>query len=146
MAIDANLITGTLEAAGYRLTGPRRTLAELISREPGYFTAADLVAATGSADPAIGRATVFRVLELLSQLGLIERLDLPSGERAYLSCEPSHHHHVICSRCGRAADVADCGLAQVADEMGRRTGYRVAAHRLALFGLCPACQGQGGQP
>jgi len=82
---------------------------------------------------------VFRALDVLVALGAVERIDLPSGEHAYVACEPSHHHHVVCSSCGQTVDIEDAGLGAVVDDVERRTGYRVDRHRLELFGLCPAC-------
>jgi len=128
-----------LGAAGYRLTGPRRAVADLIASRDGHFTAAELLAGAQARRLGIGRATVFRALEVLVELGAIERIDLPSGEHAYVACEPSHHHHVVCSRCGRTSDIEDAGLLAVVDDVERRTGYRIARHRLELFGLCPTC-------
>lgn len=135
-------ITRALEEAGQRLTGPRRAVADLIAARAGHFTAAELVADARERNLGLGRATVFRTLELFTQLGVVERLDLLSGEHAYVPCEPRHHHHVVCSRCGRIADVEDLGLGGAIDEAARLTGYRVDTHRLELFGLCPACQAQ----
>lgn len=128
-----------LERAGARLTEPRRRVLREIARRTGHFTAADLLAGTAVEETAAGRATVFRTLELVTALGLVERLDLPSGEHAYVRCEPTHHHHAICSRCGRSTEVDDCGIAAVAAEVARRTGYRIDRHRLELFGVCPEC-------
>jgi Fur family ferric uptake transcriptional regulator len=131
----------TLEDAGMRLTTPRRQVATLIAARDGHFTAADLVADAQSRHERIGRATIFRSLELLSSLGVIERLDLPNGEHAYISCEPQHHHHhVVCSSCGRSSDFDDADLSAVVESVGARTGYRIDTHRLELFGLCAACQ------
>jgi Fur family ferric uptake transcriptional regulator len=129
-----------LEGAGYRLTEPRRSLAVLIADQDGHFTAADLVDAARHKRLGVGRATVFRTLEVLEDLGAVERLDLPSGEHAYVGCEPAHHHHVVCSGCGRTDEIDDEGLRAVVADVARRTGYRVDDHRLELFGLCPACQ------
>ncbi len=95
----------------------------------------------GSRHLGIGRATVFRTLDVLSEVGAVERIDLPTGEHAYLACEPVHHHHVVCSRCGQSRDIDDAGLRRVVSDVARRTGYRIDDHRLELFGLCPACQG-----
>jgi Fe2+ or Zn2+ uptake regulation protein len=95
-------IVDALDRAGYRMTEPRRSLAALIAEQNGHFTAADLVKAAQATRPAIGRATVFRTLDLLEGIGAVERLDLPNGEHAYVGCEPAHHHHVVCSRCGRS--------------------------------------------
>lgn len=130
-----------LDRAGYRLTGPRRAVAALISRRDGHFTAADLVDDAAARNPGIGRATIFRTLEALEAVGAIERIDLPSGEHAYIACEPAdHHHHVVCASCGRAADVDDTGLAGVVNRIAAESGYRIDVHRLELFGLCPTCQ------
>jgi Fur family ferric uptake transcriptional regulator len=128
-----------LDRAGYRLTEPRRALAALIADQAGHFTAADLVAETRTRRLGVGRATVFRTLEVLEELGAIERLDLPTGEHAYVGCDPVHHHHIVCSRCGRTDEIDDAGLRPVVREVGRQTGFRVDEHRLELFGLCPAC-------
>ncbi len=130
-----------LNRAGYRMTGPRRVVADLIARREGHFTAADLLIDASRQKPGIARATIFRTLDALEGVGAIERLDLPSGEHAYIACEPfSHHHHVVCGRCGRAADVDDEGLLAVVNRIGAESGYRIDAHRLELFGLCPSCQ------
>jgi Fe2+ or Zn2+ uptake regulation protein len=130
-----------LDRAGYRVTGPRRAVAELIAAWSGHFTAADLVDAAAARRLDMSRATIFRTLEVLEAVGAIERLDLPTGDHAYITCEPAaHHHHVVCERCGRANDVDDAGLAAVVERIGRETGYRIGAHRLELFGLCPTCQ------
>jgi Fe2+ or Zn2+ uptake regulation protein len=115
-------------------------VAELIAARNGHFTAADLMADVRAHRLGIGRATVFRALDLLLELGVLERLDLPNGDHAYVGCEPSHHHHVVCGRCGRATDIADAGLTAVVDDIETRTGYRIDRHRLELFGLCPACR------
>lgn len=140
MAASSPIVVA-LENAGYRLTGPRRTLAELISaRDGAAFTAADLVADVRARRLGIGRATIFRAIDLLESVGSVERIDLQNGEHAYVACLPAHHHHVICSRCANATEIGDLGLGSVAREVARRTGYRIDEHRLELFGLCPACQ------
>lgn len=141
--VDATTIVGALGEAGYRLTSPRRTLATLIAGQPGHFTADDLLDQSYRRRLGLGRATIFRSLDVLADLGVIERLDLPSGGHAFVACEPAHHHHVICSSCGRSTGVSDHGLERVAEAIGRETGYRVDTHRLELFGLCGDCQERG---
>jgi Fur family ferric uptake transcriptional regulator len=138
--VDVVPLLAALERSDHRMTAPRRTVAALIADQTGHFAAADLVEAANARDLDVGRATIFRTLDVLLELGLVERIDLPSGEHAYVACEPSHHHHVVCSRCGRSEDIDDAGLRPVVREVARRTGYQVDAHRLELFGLCPDCQ------
>jgi Fur family ferric uptake transcriptional regulator len=138
--VDATAIVGALDEAGYRLTSPRRALASLIAGRSGHFTADDLLADSRRGRLGLGRATVFRALDVLADIGAIERLDLPTGEHAFVTCEPRHHHHVVCSSCGRSTPVADAGLERLAEAIGASTGYRVETHRLELFGLCHGCQ------
>ena len=137
---DASPLLASLEREGYRLTAPRRAVAGLIAAQQAHFSAADLVAEARSRRMGVGRATVFRTLEILSDIGAVERLDLPSGDHAYVACEPLHHHHAVCTRCGRSDDIEDAGLRAIVRTVERRTGYRIEEHRLELFGLCPDCQ------
>lgn len=131
-----------LSQAGLRMTAPRRAVAHLLSEREGQFTAEELLAESQRQGLGIGRATIFRSLELLGRLSLVERVDLPSGEHAYLLCQPEHHHHVICSQCGRAATFGmdDRGLPERLEQVARATGYRIDAHRLEVYGRCPDCQ------
>jgi Fur family ferric uptake transcriptional regulator len=140
--VDAATIVSALEEAGYRRTAPRRALAELVAERRGHFTADGLLAESRRRRLGVTRATVFRSIDVLSDLGLVERLDLPSGEHAFVACEPVHHHHVVCSSCGRSTPVEDTGIERLAEAIGRATGYQVETHRLELFGRCPACRGR----
>jgi Fur family transcriptional regulator, ferric uptake regulator len=138
--VSSDAIVTAFDAAGYRLTEPRRAIARMIGAHRGHFTADDLLAASDRDRLGVGRATVFRSLDILTELGLIERLDLPTGDHTFVACEPTHHHHVVCSSCGRSTDVGDSGIATVLKEVGRRSGYRIESHRVEMFGLCPSCQ------
>ena len=144
-AMDANPspVDAALGRAGYRATAARRAVIDLIAGREGHFTAADLVDDAKSQGRRIGRATIFRTLDVLAGLRAVERIDLPSGDHAYVACDPVHHHHVVCSVCGRSRDIDDAGLRSVVREVARRTGYRVDEHRLELFGQCPDCLTRG---
>ena len=140
--VDTSAFLTALDRSDFRTTEPRRQVARLVADQPGHFSAADLVRTARERQLGIGRATIFRTLDVLAELDLVERIDLPSGEHAYVACEPRHHHHVVCSRCGRTADIDDAGLRSVVREVGRQTGFRIDDHRLELFGLCPECRPQ----
>ena len=97
-----NHLVKALDRAGHRLTEPRRAVAGLVAGRDGHFTAAEIVADARRRRMDIGRATVFRTLDLFASLSLVERIDLPGGEHAYVACDPVHHHHAICTGCGRS--------------------------------------------
>ena len=142
-AVDASgsELIAALEGAGHRMTATRRAVAELIASRDGAFETADLVADSRRRHLGVARATIFRTLELLTSLGAVERLDLPSGEHSYVRCETTrHHHHLVCTRCQRSVDLEDLGMSAIVDNVERSTGYRVDRHRVELFGLCPSCR------
>jgi len=123
--VSVTPLLAALDRSDFRVTEPRRAVAQLVADQPGHFSAADLVTAAEARRLSIGRATIFRTLDVLADLDLVERIDLPS----------------VCSRCGRSHDIDDAGLRAVVRDVARRTGYRIDEHRLELFGLCPECQG-----
>jgi len=136
-----NALISALGGAGKRLTAARRAVAEAIAEQDGHFTAEDVLAASRSRRRVVGRATVFRSLELLADLHLVERVDLPSGDHAYVACEPdAHHHHVVCSTCGRSVEVGELGLGPILGRIEASTGFVIDSHRLEVFGQCPDCQ------
>ena len=135
----SNAFVTALAGAGERVTLPRRAVARLVAARDGHFTAAALMEDAEVAGEPIGRATVFRALDLFTSLGLVERLDLPDGNHAFVACESVHHHHAICTRCGRSSDIDDGALGEVLASLGRGAGFRVTAHRLEVFGLCAEC-------
>ena len=140
---DTTPWTSALDEAGYFVTEPRRVVAEMVVGRDSHFTANELVGEAKRARLGVGRATVFRALELFEQLGLVERLDLPNGEHAYVVCQPAHHHHVICTGCGRSAEVGDLGIGSIAAEVESQTGFTLDSHRIELYGLCPDCRAIG---
>ena len=139
--VDPDAIVIALHRAGYRLTEPRKAVARLIAEHEGHFTAADLVAHARARRLGIGRATIFRALEALAEIRAIERIDLPTGDHAYVPCLPQHHHHhIVCDTCGRVTEVEDLGLGSAIEQIEERTGWEVGSHRLELFGRCPSCR------
>jgi Fur family transcriptional regulator, ferric uptake regulator len=137
---SAQPLVAAIGDAGYRLTEPRRAVAELVAAREGHFTANDLIEDARARRLGIGRATVFRALDLFTELEMLERIDLPSGDHAYVPCEPQrHHHHIVCEDCGAVTEVEDLGLGAAIEQIQRRTGWQVKTHRLELFGRCPDC-------
>lgn len=126
--------------AGFRVTGPRRTILEQIAACEGQFTASDVLQRVGAVAPEIGRATVFRTLELLLNLGALERVHTGDERRdAYVVCRDGHHHHLVCSVCGTVAETAGCTIGEAVAAMARQAGYEAEHHWLEIVGRCPRC-------
>jgi Fur family transcriptional regulator, ferric uptake regulator len=122
---------------GVRATAQRRRLLALVEAWEGSFTVADLHERARSAEPGIGLATTYRTVELLRRAGSIHPL-VGDGRHAYVRCGPTHHHHLVCTSCGRVEDTELCA-APPADELRRRHGFRPTAHELDIYGTCRRC-------
>ena len=121
-----------LAADGYRLTAPRRALIRAVQHLGDRFTAEELVAGA----PGVGRATAFRTLRLLQDLGLVCQVVLADGTVEYRLDEAGHHHHLVCTECGAVGDFAGCNVDDLLAELSRRTGYHIDQHRLEVYGRC----------
>lgn len=136
MGPELRAVRQRLEAAGYRLTRPRRRLLEFIARRPAFTPSEALRQLT----PGLGRATIFRTLKLLSKLGIIEQVRTAPGRPTYVLCLPDHHHQLICTGCGRVVEVAGCEISPAVAAQAAQAGFLVTDHRLQILGLCTACQ------
>ena len=141
---DVDSILERLTKEGYRPSGARRVvLKEILSRHVP-FTSAELWESVQENSPGIGRATVFRTIDLLSRMGILQRIHQdPDGGRchAYLACSDGHHHHLICNVCGRVTDFREeAALDALVREIEQHTAFKVEGHRLELVGRCPNCQ------
>ncbi len=123
------------------MTSQRKALIDLVVSRPKAFTADELLREPGCAEARIGRATLFRTLDLLVQLGYLSKVT--SGERkGYALCSPGHHHHLTCSGCGEVVHFSECPAASLLGELEAETGYRIERHSLEITGTCPSCQGK----
>lgn len=131
-----DLLERTIVRSGHRLTTPRRRLLEVMDGLGDRFTADQVLAAS----PGVGRATVFRTLRLMQELGVVCQVVLDGGGVAYRLASGGHHHHVVCSECGAVSDFASHDIEDLVAELGRRTGFEIDSHRLELYGRCQRCR------
>lgn len=134
-----------LAAEGYPLTDQRRTIVELVLARQKRFTADDLLVELQQRDISLGRATVFRTLDLLVQLGYVGRVR-EGRHLSYTVCHPGHHHHLVCSSCGRVLHIDGCPVSKYIAEIESLTGFQVAGHSLEIAGVCPSCRAAESQP
>ena len=93
--------------------------------------------------PAVGRASVYRTLEQLEQLDLVDRVDVGGESAAYERNDPGeHHHHMVCVRCGRLVPFEDPSLERAIHRVGESAEFEVTSHDVLLRGVCPDCQGK----
>lgn len=131
-----------LHRSGHRASAPRAAVVELIARQECVLTAHEIAAELRRRRRPVGIATVYRTLELLEQLKLVQRLDVGGGSARYEPALPGgehHHHHLVCEGCGRVTPFEDPGLERAIDALARRLEYRVGEHDVILKGSCPDC-------
>lgn len=127
-----------LQEAGYRLTAPRRAVLEVMEGEQGHLSCAEVLRRGQRICPSLSRATVYRTLEILTELGLLRPLHL--GERAsQVACVEGGHHHLLCLECGNVIHFDDCVVEQIEEAVAARMGFRIRSHLLEFYGVCREC-------
>jgi Fur family transcriptional regulator, ferric uptake regulator len=126
-----------LAGEGLRMTGQRATVVREIADESGAFTAEALV--DRLRPRGIGRATVYRTLDLLETRGMLSRMHL-EGCHGYTVCDEGHHHHLVCSNCGVVVSIDAGGVEAEIRKLADRLKFRVDTHTLEFAGRCEACQ------
>jgi len=129
-----------LQASGYRLTGPRRAIAEIVASSNKALGPLDIFDRGRGDYPGLGLVTVYRTLEKLEELGLVQRVHQPDGCHRYLPATRGHQHLVLCTHCGRAEYFDGDDLQCLFERVTARSGFQIQEHWLQLFGLCPECQ------
>jgi Fur family ferric uptake transcriptional regulator len=131
----------TLADAGYRRGGARTAVVEVLGRQHCAVSAREIDDALRGAGRAVGRASVYRTLETLAELKLVQRLDLGHGDKRYEPHSPSgeHHHHLVCDHCGHVQPFEDPDLEAALEKLSRRVSYKVDEHDVVLHGACGDC-------
>lgn len=128
--------TQCLDEAGHRSGRARRQVVELLAGADCALTALEIDRRIDS----VGRASVYRTLERLEQLRLVQRVDIGGDTAGYERVDPSdHHHHLVCQDCGRLSPFTSDELEGAIEEVGRRSGFALASHDVVLRGTCPEC-------
>ncbi len=129
-----------LRQHGYRLTGPRTAVVDAVLAHQRPFTAEQLVSELSGGDTSIGRATVYRTLEVLASMDVLTRIVSPDGHPSYISGAPGHRHHLLCQVCGTTVTFTACPMAELISTLADETQFQIKDHTLEVFGICPACQ------
>ena len=131
----------TLADAGYRRGGARTAVVEALAGHDCAVTALDLDDELRRRRPSVGRASVYRALEQLEGLGLVQRIEVCRGTAGYERVDPTghHHHHAICRDCGRMVPFEDPRLERALEHVAGAMSFDVTEHDVVLRGLCERC-------
>jgi Fur family ferric uptake transcriptional regulator len=132
-----------LRQAGYRLTKPRLAVFRVLEENDAGLSPEEVYRRGRSICPSLGLVTVYRTLELLTELGLVRRVHSEQQCHSYASAGVERHY-LICKACHRVIEFPCHGLEGLIEGVRRQTGYTISDHLLELSGLCPDCQSKTG--
>jgi Fur family ferric uptake transcriptional regulator len=131
-----------LREAGYHRGGAREAVLGLLADQPCALSAHEIDDRLRGGDRAVGRASVYRVLEQLTELKLVMRVEVGDGIARYEPSRPGgdHHHHVVCDTCGQIEPFEDPDLELAIHRLSSRLRFDVGEHDVVLRGECRACR------
>jgi Fur family ferric uptake transcriptional regulator len=131
-----------LGRAGHQRGGARVAVIEVLARQRCALTALELEDELRDGTRRVGRASVYRILELLVRHRLVQRIEIGVGIARYERTRPAdgHHHHLVCERCGGLQPFDDDTLEQAIHRLSARLRFTIDSHDITLHGVCEACQ------
>ncbi len=129
-----------LKSSGYRLTSSRRAVVKTLARSQRALNASEIYELAREQCPSLGLVSVYRTLEKLEELDLIQRVHHPDGCQAFIAGFTGHQHLLICKTCGRTQFFEGDDLMPLFGKVSQETGYQISEHWLQLFGYCAQCQ------
>lgn len=135
---DKQAFEDQLKRAGYRCTAPRRVVLDVIARARRHLTPREVLAGAQARRAGLGRATVYRTLDLLTKIGLVRPLYIGDDGPRYARTEGGHHH-MVCTGCGAVIEFEECLACKTGASVSQKHGFRIESHLLELYGRCRRC-------
>ncbi|HEX6939963.1 MAG TPA: Fur family transcriptional regulator [Longimicrobiales bacterium] len=134
-----------LKDQGLPVTQQREVIAEVVFSAPEHLSVEDIEARLRAQGEKIGKATIYRTLEMLVRSGLVEEYDFGEGFKRYkhLFGQMLVREHLICTECGKVQEIQTPELLRLQEAVAQEHGFQPARHRLEMYGLCAECQAAG---
>ncbi len=132
----------SLAASGYRLTQPLHVIVNVLVSTERALSPIEIFDLGRKEYPKMGLVTVYRALEKLEELDLVQRVHHTDGCHRYLRAAQGHEHLLLCTSCGRAVYFSGENLNNFIQSVAAHTGFEICEHWFQLFGLCQQCQGK----
>lgn len=123
------------EAAGLRMTGQRRVVAQVLQDSTDHPDVEELYARASKVDEGISLATVYRTVKLFEETGILERLEFGDGRSRYEDAEREHHDHLIDINTGKVIEFVDPEIEALQEKIAAKLGYELRGHKLELYGV-----------
>jgi Fur family ferric uptake transcriptional regulator len=123
-----------------KLTQARRSVLEVLFKEEKHLTSSEIIELVAEGNSKIGRASIFRALELFTDLGIIRPSNFEGQSPRYVVMEANGHHaHLVCNRCKQVIDLGDCRLEGILEQVAKENQFKLSGHLLELYGMCKTC-------
>jgi Fur family transcriptional regulator, ferric uptake regulator len=131
-----------LKDAGHRAGGARGAVVSLLGRQNCCLSALEISAALRESGSDVGTASIYRALELLHGMGLVQRVEFGEGIARFEPVIPGgeHHHHAVCDRCGRVTPFEDERLERQLEALAGQLKHSMSGHDLVIHGECVRCR------
>jgi Fur family ferric uptake transcriptional regulator len=131
----------TLRDAGHRAGGARKAVVELLARQSCCLSAQEIADELRAKGSDVGLASVYRALDLLHEMGLVQRVEIGDGGSRYEPILPGgeHHHHAVCDTCGRVTAFEDDRLERALERLAGRLDHSMSGHDIVIHGACDRC-------
>ncbi len=129
-----------LRSRGFRMTRQRRAIMDTVQREQRHLTAEEIACEVGRREPQINRATLYRTLRWLCDVGLLRSIDMGDGRRRYEAPAEHEHHHLICRECGAELEIEEHVVQVFQAHIREHYDFDADGVHLALWGRCSACR------
>ncbi|MDU4960638.1 MAG: Fur family transcriptional regulator [Sporomusaceae bacterium] len=144
MAVNLKDVKQIFHDKQYKLTTQRQLILQAFFDRPGqHLSAEDVFDIVRSDSTEIGLATVYRTLELLSELDFLQKIDFGDGRNRYelnTSADAHHHHHLICLTCGKVRECDDDLLESLEATISSKNNFEIVDHHVKFFGYCQECR------
>ncbi len=141
-AHESEQLARTLSAHGLRLTRQRRAVLDVVLAAPATMSPIQVFDAARELCPELGLTTVYRTLDVLSDVGALRRVHGLDHCEGFVAASAAHGHTIVCETCGRTTEFTECDMKGMVAAAGQQTGYVITDHFLQLTGLCPRCARQ----
>lgn len=131
----SDTIIARCEAKGLRMTGQRRTIAQVLQQSDDHPDVEELYARASKVDSGISIATVYRTVKLFEEAGILDRLEFGDGRARYEDAERDHHDHLIDMQSGKVIEFVDPEIEVLQEKIAAKLGYKLKGHRLELYGV-----------
>lgn len=135
-------ISSGVPKVGARNTRQRTAVINILSEIDTFASAKEIHGELEERDVQVGLTTVYRTLQSLAELKAVDVLHMASGETLYRQCiSPHHHHHLVCTRCGRTEEIDGGPVEAWARAVAKENNFQLTGHDAEIYGVCPRCAG-----